>query len=83
VFLCLALALVIYNSDDVIRLDTVTRLCFDYFGASLFVSAVVPILVGLSLASSVYYRTSWQSLVCEHALGRHHDLLDNQQRTRD
>jgi hypothetical protein len=63
VILCLALALVVYNSEDIIKLDTATQPRFDYLGASLFVSAVVPILVGLSLASSVYYWTSWQALL--------------------
>ena len=38
-------------------------LYFDYLGALLFISTVVPDLVGLSLASGAYKWTSWQVLL--------------------
>jgi hypothetical protein len=63
VLLCLALALAVYNSGNVARLDATTAPGFDYLGASLFISSVVPILVGLSLASSTYSWRSWQALL--------------------
>jgi hypothetical protein len=36
---------------------------FDSLGAVLFVTSVVPILVGLSLASNMYSWASWQALL--------------------
>jgi hypothetical protein len=63
VFLCLALALLVYNSGQQAVPNAMMRSGLDYLGAVLFVTSVVPILVGLSLASNVYSWTSWQVLL--------------------
>ena len=61
--MCIALGVLVYNSFVKVQPEAVPLRCLDFLGATLFVSSVVPILVGLSLASNTYHWKSWQAIL--------------------
>ncbi|KAF9730138.1 hypothetical protein PMIN04_007915 [Paraphaeosphaeria minitans] len=63
--LCLVLGIFVYNAKDVPRRASgAVRLSeLDFVAVALFVAAIVPLLVGLTLAGSLYEWTDWQAIV--------------------
>jgi hypothetical protein len=67
---CLLLGVIVYNASDV-REDAshAGKLSdLDFLGAALLVTSIVPLLVGLSLAGSLYRWADWQ-VIASIALG--------------
>jgi glucose uptake protein GlcU len=64
------LGVLVYNSSDIqIRTSESAKLSdLDFVAVALFVTSAVPLLVGLSLAGSLYKWTEWQ-VVASIALG--------------
>jgi hypothetical protein len=67
---CLLLGVVVYNASDMREVAShAGKLSdLDFLGAALLVTSVVPLLVGLSLAGSLYRWTDWQ-VIASIALG--------------
>ncbi|KAF9728583.1 hypothetical protein PMIN06_009459 [Paraphaeosphaeria minitans] len=63
--LCVALGVLVYNASDTPGRvsDTARLLELDFVAAVLFVASIVPLLVGLTLAGSLYEWTDWQAIV--------------------
>jgi hypothetical protein len=67
---CLLLGVVVYNASGMrgIASHAGKLSDLDFLGAALLVTSVVPLLVGLSLAGSLYRWTDWQ-VIASLALG--------------
>lgn len=63
--LCLLLGVLVYNASDVQgKASIATKLSdLDFVAIALFVTAIVPLLIGLSLAGSLYEWADWQVIV--------------------
>jgi hypothetical protein len=58
----MVLGLVVYNSKLSAHCEAPRLQCLDFLGATLFISSIIPTLVGLSLATSICDWTSWQAI---------------------
>ncbi|KAL5378643.1 hypothetical protein PMIN06_011500 [Paraphaeosphaeria minitans] len=63
--LCLVLGVLVYNASDAPRRASgAVRLSeLDFVAVALFAASIVPLLVGLTLAGSLYEWTDWQAVV--------------------
>ncbi|KAL5370904.1 hypothetical protein DPSP01_014603 [Paraphaeosphaeria sporulosa] len=60
---CIMLGVLVYNASDVQRRASVRPSELDFVGIALFVASIVPLLVGLTLAGSLFEWTDWQAIV--------------------